>query len=53
MPPSVTPNPELEKKMIKVAWLLTAVVLLLVGMMRRIKSDVGIDFGFCLPFMQP
>ncbi|MEZ5059531.1 MAG: DUF420 domain-containing protein [Saprospiraceae bacterium] len=50
MPPSVTPNPELEKKMNKVAWLLTAVVLLLVGMMRRIKFDVGIDFGFLPPF---
>ncbi|MCB0662259.1 MAG: DUF420 domain-containing protein [Saprospiraceae bacterium] len=44
------PNPELEKKLNRIAWVVTVVVLLLVGMMRRVKIDVGIDFSFLPPF---
>jgi putative membrane protein len=39
----------LEKRLNVFAYILSAVVLLLVGMMRRIKLDVGIDFGFLPP----
>jgi len=40
----------LEKKLNIVAYILTFVVLILVGLMRRFKFDVGIDFGFLAPF---
>ena len=40
------PNPELAKKLSVYAWIITAVVLLLVGLMRRVKLDVLIDFSF-------
>ncbi len=40
----------LEKKLNRVAYALTFVVLLLVGLMRRFKLDVGIDFSFLPPF---
>lgn len=40
----------LEKKLNKVAYVLTFVVLVLVGLMRRFKFDVGIDFSFLAPF---
>jgi putative membrane protein len=33
----------------RVAWVLSVVVLLLVGMMRRVKFEVGIDFHFLPP----
>lgn len=44
------PNPELAKKLSVYAWIITAVVLLLVGLMRRVKLDVGIDFSFLPAF---
>ncbi len=43
------PNPALEKKLNRLAYLVSFVVLLLVGMMRRVKIDVGIDFSFLPP----
>jgi len=39
----------LEKRLNRWAYVISAVVLLLVGMMRRYKFDVGIDFGFLPP----
>lgn len=36
----------LEKKLNKIAWVITAAVLLLVVMMRKIKIETGIDFSF-------
>ena len=44
------PNPQLAKKLSVYAWVITAVVLLLVGMMRRVKIDTGMDFSFLPPF---
>lgn len=40
----------LEKKLNIVAYILTFVVLILVGLMRRYKFDLGIDFSFLAPF---
>lgn len=40
---------ELERKLNKVAWALTAVVLLLVGLMRAVRIPSPIDFGFLPP----
>ncbi len=42
-------NLKLAKKLNIVAWVLSAVVLMLVGLMRRVKFDVGIDFSFLPP----
>jgi len=42
-------NIELEKKMNKAAWGITVAILLLVGMMRRVKIDLGVDFSFLPP----
>jgi putative membrane protein len=42
-------NVVLEKKMNTAAWVITVVVLLLVGIMRRVKIDLGIDFSFLPP----
>ncbi len=42
-------NKSLEKKLNSIAWFITAVVLLLVGMMRRIRLDSDIDFSFLPP----
>lgn len=39
----------LEKKLNKLAWALSAVVLLLVGLMRRVRIPTPIDFGFLPP----
>lgn len=39
-----------EKKLNRIAWVLTAIVLLLVGMMRRVKIETEIDFSFLPPF---
>ena len=39
-------NKALAKKLNVVAYILSAVVLLLVGMMRRVKVDIGIDLSF-------
>lgn len=46
------PNLQLAKKLKRWAWVITAVVLLLVGMMRRVKIDLpdGVDLGFLAPF---
>jgi putative membrane protein len=41
-----TPNAALEKKLNKIAWVITAAVLLLVVMMRKIKIETSIDFSF-------
>lgn len=40
---------KLASKLNKVSWVLTALVLLLVGLMRRIKFDLGVDFSFLPP----
>jgi len=47
---SITPDIALEKRLNKWAYIVSAVVLMLVGLMRRYKFDVGIDFGFLPPF---
>ena len=45
-------NHQLEKKLNVAAWIITAVVLLLVGLMRRVKIPLpeGWDFSFLPPF---
>jgi len=40
------PNLTLAKKLNVVAWILSAIVLLVVGGMRQIKIDTDIDFSF-------
>ena len=42
-------NTALAKKMGIAAWIITVAVLMLVGLMRRVKIDVGIDFSFLPP----
>jgi putative membrane protein len=42
----LSPNLELEKKLNRVAWVVTAAVLSLVVMMRRIHLETAIDFTF-------
>lgn len=44
-----TPNPELEKKLNKLAAVLTIIVLLVVVFMRDIHIDLGVDFSFLPP----
>ncbi len=44
------PNLALAKKLNIAAWILSAVVLLVVGGMRQIKIDTDIDFSFLPPF---
>lgn len=39
----------LEKKLNRIAWALSAVVLLLVGLMRAVRIPTSIDFGFLPP----
>lgn len=39
-------NLKLAKKLNIAAWVITAVVLVLVGLMRRVKLDFGVDFSF-------
>ncbi|MCB0529743.1 MAG: DUF420 domain-containing protein [Saprospiraceae bacterium] len=46
---TVQANIQLEKKLNTAAYVVSAVVLLLVGLMRRYKIDVGIDFSFLPP----
>lgn len=43
------PNLKLAKKLNVAAWVITVVVLLLVGLMRRVKLDLGMDFSFLPP----
>lgn len=45
-----TPKPQLASKLNVVAYVLSAVVILLVGVMRRVKLDVGVDFSFLPAF---
>jgi putative membrane protein len=42
-------NKALEKKLIVISIVLSIAVLLLVGIMRRVKIDLGIDFSFLPP----
>jgi putative membrane protein len=42
-------NIPLAKKLGIAAWIITALVLVLTGLMRRVKLDVGIDFSFLPP----
>jgi putative membrane protein len=42
-------NLPLAKKLGIVAWVISGAVLILVGVMRRVKLDVGIDFSFLPP----
>jgi putative membrane protein len=44
-------NPSLLKKLNILSVILSIVVLLLVGLMRRVKIDLGIDFSFLPPFI--
>jgi putative membrane protein len=44
-----TPNIKLEKKLNLLAYIVSAVVLALVVLMRRVKIDLGIDFHFLPP----
>lgn len=46
----MTPNIALEKKLNRWSYVISAVILLLVGLMRRVKIDLGIDFSFLPPF---
>ncbi len=39
----------LEKRLNRGVWVISAVVLMTVGLMRRVKIDVGIDFSFLPP----
>ncbi len=43
-------NRELEKKLNRLAVGVSIIVLVIVGLMRRIKIDVGVDFSFLPPF---
>lgn len=45
----MTENLELAKKLRIAAWIVSGAVLILVGLMRRVKLDVGIDFSFLPP----
>lgn len=47
--PAGQPNIELEKRLNKLAYAVSVVVLLLVGLMRRYKFDLGVDFSFLPP----
>jgi putative membrane protein len=42
---NTSPNLRLAKRLSIAAWIISVIVLLLVGMMRRIKLDVDIDFS--------
>jgi len=42
-------NDKLRKNLDRLSYFLSAAVLLLVGLMRRVKIDVGIDFSFLPP----
>jgi putative membrane protein len=45
----VPANRQLEKRLNIVAYIVSVVVLLLVGLMRRVKFDLGVDFSFLPP----
>lgn len=42
-------NLPLAKKLYPIAWVLTVAVLALVGIMRRVKLDIGVELGFLPP----
>jgi putative membrane protein len=42
-------NIQLERRLNRVAYVVSALVLLLVGLMRRVKIDLGVDFSFLPP----
>jgi putative membrane protein len=44
------PNPILYKKLTVISYILSAAVFILVGLMRQIKIDLGIDFSFLPPY---
>lgn len=44
------PNVELEKKLNKIAWVVSILVFVIVVSMRRIKIDIPIDFTWLPPF---
>ena len=46
---TLQPNLQLEKRLNTIAYIVSFVVLLLVGMMRRVKIDLGVDFSFLPP----
>lgn len=46
----MNPDIALEKRLNRWAYVVSAVVLLLIGLMRRVKIDLGIDFSFLPPF---
>ncbi len=46
---TLQPDIQLEKKLNLLAYIVSVVVLLLVGSMRRVKIDVGVDFHFLPP----
>ncbi len=50
--PASRTRPELAAKLNRAAWVITALVLVLVGLMRRVKIPLpeGWDFGFLAPF---
>jgi len=48
-PTTYKANDKLRKTLDRVSYVLSALVLLLVGLMRRVKVDVGIDFSFLPP----
>ncbi len=50
MEASNNPDIALAKKLNVAAWVITVAVLALVGMMRRVKIDTGMDFSFLPPF---
>ena len=47
--PAGDENRQLEKRLNLIAYVVSVVVLVLVGLMRRVKIDVGIDFSFLPP----
>lgn len=49
MSATLPPNIRLEKRLNLVAYVLSAAVLVLVMLMRRIKIDLGVDFSFLPP----
>lgn len=46
---TVQPDLALEKRLNTISYIVSAAVLLLVGLMRRVKIDLGIDFSFLPP----
>ncbi len=49
MSTTLQPDLALEKRLNTIAYIVSAVVLLLVGLMRRVKIDLGVDFSFLPP----